>query len=97
MTKDQEIRQNIFSAYVDNLVSSQLVAIQKDQESRPRLFAQYVDTEIENRLKALAKTEAKAAIFDAYASADQRSKLAVFNEQVDADLQSLSNDYATGA
>ncbi|MBI3959625.1 MAG: hypothetical protein HY328_12520 [Chloroflexi bacterium] len=96
LSRDQEIRRKVFNTYVDNLVANRLQAVDKAQEMRARIFAQYVNTEIDNRLSALAKEQAAASqLFDAYASADARSKVVVFNEQVEEKLQTLARYYDT--
>lgn len=91
---EREARRRLFSQAVQAEIDNQVLAFNKDQDARARLFAQYVETEIENRLKALSEEQsAKTKLFDAYASADTRAKIAVFNQQVEARLQTLARNY----
>ncbi|MFN3979730.1 MAG: hypothetical protein ACK4SA_05010, partial [Caldilinea sp.] len=94
--KEQETKRAMIAALIDADASNRLAAFQKDQEARRKLFDQYVQAEMENRALALATDQdQRRKVFEAYAAADTRSKVTVFNEQVDARLQALAQSYET--
>ena len=94
--KEQEAKRSMITALIDADASSRLAAFQKDQEARRTLFDQYVSAELENRALALTTDqELRRQIFNAYTAADTRGKVVTFNEQVDARLQALAQNYET--
>ncbi|MCS6827026.1 MAG: hypothetical protein NZ553_10475 [Caldilinea sp.] len=94
--KEQESRRALIAALLDADRENRLFAFQVEQEGRRKLFEQALQAEMENRALALtADQELRRQLFEAYAGADIRTKVAVFNEQVDARLQALAQSYAT--
>jgi len=93
---DEELaaRGQIISAYITAQANNRLLAFNKEQDAKRGIISALIQADTNNRLQALqVDQDARNQIFKAYADADTRSKVAVFSEQVEQKLRTLSNYY----
>lgn len=95
VSEELKARSEVITAYITALSTNRLLAFTKEQEGKQALLEAYIDAEIQSRLQAVEKDrKARETFFNHLVDAQLASTTAVFDQQVQSQIDQLRQLYA---
>ncbi len=92
--KEVEVKQKLIAAYMEDDINNRLFSFDKGQEAKRQILGTWIDAEVANRIAAINRDRnVRLRLFETAVAAEIDARLQVFEQQRDAVMYDLEQDY----